>query len=109
MHFPTTKKVSGREIGGGAHRWRSPSVEEPIQGDRKGRPYYIRLPFHGCEVRAGAVPWYSRGDPRGRPGNCSRSPWKLLDPDFLVYPGWQAAPEIECHGAGMPEAWWRCY
>src|SRR5438876_12390323 len=63
-------------IGGGTHRWRNPSVEEPIQGDRKGRPYYIRLPFDGCEVRSGAVPWYSRGGPRGRPGDCSRSAWK---------------------------------
>ena len=26
-----------------------------------------------------------------------------LDPDFFMYPGWQAAPEVECHRASMPE------
>src|SRR5437764_11296080 len=36
-----------------------PELVGHCQGDRKGRPYYTPA----CQVD----PWYSRGDPRGRP------------------------------------------
>src|SRR5260370_5811806 len=88
-------------------RWdRVPPRWEPREqdaGDHQGPPCHSSPPSPLRLIQIHLV----RLMPLGRPFVCS--PWELLDPDFLVYPGWQAAPEVECHGAGMPEAGRCCY
>ena len=54
------------------------------QDDRKGRPYYTRLPLHVREAAVGGVVWY------GRPLRCYSDELRITDYD--VY---QAAWNID--------------